>query len=127
MVEPDRSRRGPFRAAPQAGDVEVADADGATVLRVTGSLDLALAPRLERIVERAAREGSPRIVIDLSGCEFLASAGLSALARAGRLRTDGVEVRLVADSRLVLRPLQITKLDGDFDIRRTLVDALADP
>jgi anti-anti-sigma factor len=128
MVDGDPTRqRAPFRAAPGSGDVEVAEARGATVVRVTGSLDLALAPRLERIVERTARDGSSRIVIDLSGCEFLASAGLSALTRAGRLRADGVDVRLVADSRLVLRPLQITKLDGEFDIRTTLVEALDDP
>jgi anti-anti-sigma factor len=128
MVDRDPARRhAPFRAAPRSRDVEVAEADGATVVRVTGSLDLALAPRLERIVERTARDGSSRIVIDLSRCEFLASAGLTALMRAARLRADGIDLRLVADSRLVLRPLQITKLDGDFDIRPTLREALADP
>ena len=129
MVDREPARqRGPFRVAPQAGAVEVAEAGhGAAVVRVTGSLDLALAPRLERVVERTARDGSSRIVIDLSRCEFLASAGLSALTRAGRLRADGVDLRLVADSRVVLRPLQITKLDGEFDIRPTLVEALADP
>ena len=54
-----------------------------------------LAPRLERIVERTGRDRPSRIVIDLSGCEFLASAGLSALTRAGRLRTGGVEARVM--------------------------------
>jgi anti-anti-sigma factor len=128
MAHRDPSRqRAPFRAAAPSGDVEVAEAGGVTVVRVAGSLDVALAPRLERIVERTARDGSSRIVIDLSGCDFLASAGLSALARAGRLRADGVDLRLVADSRPVLLPLRITNLDGDFDIRPTLVEALADP
>src|SRR4051812_25723746 len=128
MVGPDPApERGPFRAGTRAGDVDVHEADGATVVRVRGSLDLGLAPVLERIVTRTVRDGSSRIVIDLSRCDFLASAGISALARAGRLRADGEEVRLVADSRLVLRPLQITKLDDELDIRPTLVQALADP
>jgi anti-anti-sigma factor len=129
MVEPDRPRDHHLvRTTPAAGDVTVVEADGATVLQVTGGLDVALAPRLERVIDRTVREGAQRIVIDLTRCDFLASAGIAALARAQRLGRGGaVAVRIVAASRLVLRPLQLTKLDGDLDIRPTLTAALADP
>jgi anti-anti-sigma factor len=127
MVGPERRPgESPFRTAPAAGDVAVVETDGATVLRVTGGLDVTLAPRLQRAVERAARDGARRIVIDLTGCDFLASAGISTLARAQR-PGGGATLRIVAASRLVLRPLELTKLDGDLDIRPTLASALADP
>ena len=129
MVESDRRRDpSPFRTVVAAGDVTVVEAAGATVLQVTGGLDVALAPRLERAIDRTVREGARRIVIDLTRCDFLASAGISTLARAQRLGRGGeVALRIVAASRLVLRPLQLTKLDGDLDIRPTLTSALADP
>jgi anti-anti-sigma factor len=123
-----RREENPFRTRAAAGDVTAEQADGATVLRVAGGLDVALAPRLERTIDRAVRDGARRVVIDLTRCDFLASAGIATLARAQRRARGGdVALRIVAASRLVLRPLELTKLDGDLDIRPTLPAALADP
>jgi anti-sigma B factor antagonist len=111
------------RVTGSAGTV-VLDRDGAAaVLRVTGALDLALAPQLQQMVDRAARDEPVLIVIDLSDLDFLASAGMAVLVRAHR-RQPAV-VRLVASSRIILRPLELTRLTDELIIHPTLDDALA--
>jgi anti-sigma B factor antagonist len=51
------------------------------------------------------------IVVDLSGVTFLDSAGLCVLAAAHRrLKGRNVRLRVLATSRAVIRPLQITGL-----------------
>ena len=59
---------------------------GAVVLRVSGELDLASAPRLE---EALATVSADPTVIDLSACTFLDSSGVRVLASAGRKRLRG--------------------------------------
>ena len=112
------------RAETPAGAVVLADDGDATVLQVSGALDLALAPKLQRLVDRAARSGSPLLVIDLSAVDFLASAGMAVLVRAHRHAAPSV-VRVVASGRLTLRPLQMTRLTDELAVFPTLADALA--
>jgi anti-anti-sigma factor len=51
-------------------------------------------------------------VLDLSGVTFLGSAGLAVLAEARNLAVaSAVQVRVVAVSRTVLRPMEVTGLD----------------
>ena len=105
-----------------AGSVELITTDGPTVLRVTGALDLALAPKLQQLVERAVRHGDRVLVVDLTGVDFLASAGMSVLVRTHREQPG---MRVVAEGRVVLRPLQITRLTDELDIYPTLAAAVA--
>lgn len=97
----------------------------AAILRVTGALDLALAPKLQQVVERAARLQPALMVIDLTGVDFLASAGMSVLLRAHRTRPENTQVRLVAESRIILRPLQVTRLTDELEVHPTMSAALA--
>ncbi|WP_312030077.1 STAS domain-containing protein [Actinomycetospora sp. TBRC 11914] len=94
------------------------------VVTVRGALDLALAPTLRRMVDRAVRLRPARLVIDLTTVTFLASAGMSELVLANR-QLDGV-VRVVVASRLVMRPLELTRLTDELEIRASLADALVD-
>ena len=56
-------------------------------------------------------------VIDLGGVTFLASSGLAVLIRAAhRAEEDGVRLRLVASTRPVRRPLEVTGADQLFEI-----------
>jgi anti-anti-sigma factor len=58
-------------------------------------------------------------VCDLTGVEFFGASGLAVLAETASLTADaGVALRLVADHRAVLRPLQLTAMD-----RRLCIDA----
>ena len=110
------------RVTSSAGSVELVTGDGPAVLRVTGALDLALAPKLQQLVDRAVRQGDGVLVVDLTGVDFLASAGMSVLVRAHR---EQAAVRVVAEGRVVLRPLEITRLTDELDIYPTLAEAVA--
>ncbi len=83
------------------------------MLSVSGALDLTLAPQLRSLVERAFRLRPRVLIIDLTAVEFLASVGMAELIWAERLCTGTTQVRIVADSRNVVRPLQLTGLTGE--------------
>ncbi|PVY97076.1 STAS domain-containing protein [Actinomycetospora cinnamomea] len=125
MSEPERVGRGPFDEEP-TGTVALEQVPEGVVLAVTGALDLSLASTLRRTVERAARLRPARLVIDLTGVTFLASVGMAELVRANRELGD-VAVRVVASGRIVLRPLELTRLTDELTIHATLADALAAP
>ena len=55
------------------------DADGVHVIALRGELDLATAPRLAVRIDTARRNGSRRLLIDLTTAEFCDSSGLRAL------------------------------------------------
>jgi len=100
--------------------------DGVTVVHLAGELDMQTVPAATLELDRAVGGGAGGVVVDLVGLTFLASAGLAMLAAvAERARQGGVALRLVAASRVVLRPLEITGLDAGFDIRDTVQTALA--
>jgi anti-sigma B factor antagonist len=124
MTEPDRVGPGPFDDEPE-GSVALEQVPEGVVLTVTGALDLSLAAALRRTVERAARLRPALLVIDLTGATFLASVGMAELVRADRELRGEVTVRVVASGRVVLRPLQLTRLTDELAIHATLVDALA--
>lgn len=124
MTESERVGRGPFDEEP-AGSVALEQAPEGVVLTVTGALDLSLASRLRRTVERAARLRPAVLVIDLTGVTFLASVGMAELVRANRQLGGEIAVRVVASGRVVLRPLELTRLTDELAIHSTLADALA--
>lgn len=116
------------RADSSAGSVRLERSDGAAVVRVAGALDLAMAPKLQQVIDRAARLGSAVLVIDLTETSFLASVGMGVLLQTHRqLRAAPrpVGLRVVAAGRTVLRPLQMTRLDDELDIYPTLREALS--
>ena len=90
-------------------DVTVTDSSAA--VRAVGEIDSTTAPllnqRLDALLDTDVRE----LTVDLGRVTFLDSAGLCVLAtahrRAGR---QDVRLRVLATSRAVVRPLQITGL-----------------
>ncbi|SFE55502.1 STAS domain-containing protein [Blastococcus tunisiensis] len=93
--------------------VSVAVSGSGPVVRVTasGEVDSTSAPVLRRALE-AQLDGEVReLTVDLGQVTFLDSAGLCVLAAAHRraVRQD-VAMRVLASSRAVIRPLQITGL-----------------
>src|SRR3954468_4238689 len=69
MTEPERVG-GPFDDEPE-GSVALDQVPEGAVLTVAGALDLSLAAKLRRTVERAARLRPALLVIDLTGVTFL--------------------------------------------------------
>lgn len=108
------------------GAVVTERAEDAVVLRVTGELDLATAPKLQQKVDTALREAPPAVlVIDLSAVTFLASAGMAVLVAAHRRGGEHTKVRVVAAGRVTLRPLELTKLTTELAVFPTTEQALA--
>ena len=102
-------------AEPTPEDLVVLDvrrADTSATIVATGEIDSSSAPEFRQTLEALLHEpGMTEVVVDLGGITFLDSAGLCVLAATHRraLRQD-VRMRVLASSRAVIRPLQITGL-----------------
>ena len=84
-----------------------------TSVRVTatGEIDSSSSPVFERHLDVAFQSPADEVVVDLCGVTFLDSAGLCVLASAHRrAREQQIAMRLLASTRAVMRPLQITGL-----------------
>ncbi len=81
-----------------------------------GEVDSTSAPVLREHLETILDGDVQRLTIDLGQVTFLDSAGLCVLAAAHRRAVrQGVTMRVLASSRAVIRPLQIT---GLYDLLR---------
>jgi anti-sigma B factor antagonist len=79
-------------------------------LTVSGEIDSSSAPLLREHLDALLEDTLAELTIDLSGVTFLDSAGLCVLAAAHRRGGTDVRLRVLASSRAVIRPLQITGL-----------------
>ena len=102
---------------------------GTVLLAVNGEVDTLTAPRLQAAVDKAlgtAVEERTALVVDLTGVTFLASSGLAVLIGGARRATAaGRRLGLVATTRAVTRPLEVTGADALFDVHTDLATALA--
>ncbi|WP_232110634.1 anti-sigma factor antagonist [Nocardia wallacei] len=104
----------------------VADArDKATVLRVSGEIDVLTAPVLREAIETAWREGAqpPATIVDLTAVTFLASAGLAVLAGCSRSAPEGARLWVVADKPATSRPITVTGLSELLNLCSTVDEA----
>jgi anti-sigma B factor antagonist len=104
--------------------LDLQERDGCAVLSVSGEVDLATAPQLrERLVGLVA-DGHRRIVVDMSGTEFLDSTGLGALvAGLKRLRAHDGEMRIVCTTPRVQKVFEITHVDRVLPLFESVDDA----
>jgi anti-sigma B factor antagonist len=92
----------------------------ATVIAVSGELDLASSPALQEELDRVAASDATLLIIDLRDLDFMDSTGLSVLVRAHqRIEEQGRQLAMVKGPQQVQRLLSLT---GVAD-RLTLVDA----
>jgi anti-sigma B factor antagonist len=86
------------------------------VLSLYGELDIASARVLERRLGMARSSRSGRVVLDLSGLQFIDSAGLHALVRVQEnLREAGQELALLRGPRAVQQVFELTDAVRLFD------------
>ena len=92
---------------------------------VMGELDQATADTLREPLASAIAGGAEAILIDLSGCGFIDSTGLSVLLNGlRRVTRQRGRMALVCTNPTVLRLFEITRLDTTFDIHATREKAL---
>jgi anti-sigma B factor antagonist len=92
-------------------NVQIAEEDGAQVIRLNGELDLANAATVEAELERALGAGG-RIVVDLTELSFIDSTGIALLINATGQDSAGGRLRFVPSNGLaVQRVLKATGLD----------------
>jgi anti-anti-sigma factor len=94
--------------------------DGTQIVSVTGEVDLSSAPRLAELMWRARRQagGDPHhVVVDLSGVEFIDTAGLEVLLEEwnSSRQLDG-RMCLVVPEGPITRLLEVTSLSEPFDL-----------
>jgi anti-sigma B factor antagonist len=103
-----------------------ANQPGASVVCVTGALDLATAPELERALDAAEQEGAAGMVLDLSGITFIDSSALRVLLRsAERLKEHGQLLHVVCGPGPVMRLFELTLLTTTFSVHPTRDEAVA--
>jgi anti-sigma B factor antagonist len=99
--------------------LEVRNEDEATVIAISGELDLASSPTLQEELDRAQASTAGLLIIDLRQLDFMDSTGLSVLVRAHqRADEHGQRLAMVKGPQQVQRLLSLT---GVAD-RLTLVD-----
>lgn len=101
------------------------DAGDAVILEVSGAVDIITAPSLATHID-VALSGTPAVlVIDLTGVDFLSSAGITVLVEVQRLTQDSpTSLRVAADGSATSRTLRIVGLDEFIELYPTVDDAL---
>lgn len=97
------------------------------VFRLTGRMTLGMRLReIESKISDVAGQGIHKLILDLSGVEFLDSAGLGLLMILyGNMKVRGGQLRLVAPGAKVRDVLRMTNTDSILPIDTNLEAALA--
>jgi anti-sigma B factor antagonist len=109
-----------------AGELELRSEQhpsGATIVRVSGEVDLATVSELQQALAAGGR--TQPLVVDLTECTFLDSSGVRVLlAAASEAETAAEPFALVAGERGVRRALDIAALPDRVPVHATLAEAL---
>ena len=104
-------------------DTEVQD--GVAIVRPQGRLTMVTAPDLRKVVADTVGSGRARVVVDLSGTEFMDSSGLGALiAGLKTARQAGGDLRIAGLGPQVSTVLQLTNLDRVLRPHGSVAEAL---
>ena len=94
---------------------------GTPVVSVVGEIDIATAPAFEQTLLGVAEDRTGEVIVDLTGCSFLDSRGLTALvATRARLQRSHRALALVLSNPNVLKIFQLTGFDRHFQIYPSL-------
>jgi anti-sigma B factor antagonist len=105
--------------------VEVMRGQDRIVLRLTGELDLATVPLLQRALEAVELEPAAMVVLDLRELQFMDSTGLRTILDAhSRSRQPGYDFAVTRGSDQVERLLSITRVSEHLRIMNAPDEAL---
>jgi anti-sigma B factor antagonist len=105
-------------------EVAVTWHDNVVVLGVSGTLDMVTAPQLTESIQSSLKNEPSSVIVDLTGVEFLASAGMTVLIAAHEQIGASAQFVVVADGPTTGRPLHLVGVDKRLAIHTTLDAAL---
>ena len=115
--QPDVSTEGTEAPFDDVITLSTSHEDGVVTVTVVGEVDTFTAPVLRSTLDSQLELQPRELVIDLSGVQFLGSAGLAVLVETQKSsRSREVALRLIASTRAVTRPLEVTGLIDLFTI-----------
>lgn len=115
--QPDVSTEGTEAPFDDVITLSTSEEDGVVTVTVVGEVDTFTAPVLRSTLDSQLELQPRELVIDLSGVQFLGSAGLAVLVETQKSsRSREVALRLIASTRAVTRPLEVTGLIDLFTI-----------
>jgi anti-sigma B factor antagonist len=102
----------------------VREAGGAVIASLRGEVDLENSPRARELLLGCVARAR-RVLVDLSGVEYIDSSGVASLIEAfQRAKKTGVEFALVSVNAPARRVLELARLDKVFTIHDSLPDDL---
>jgi anti-sigma B factor antagonist len=105
-------------------NVETREVGGATVVRLSGDVDLQHSPRLRKTLMELMMEHQP-VVVDMSGVSYIDSSGIASLVEAYQTaRRNAGRFTLASISQPAMRVLQLARLDKVFAIAPTVEAAV---
>jgi anti-sigma B factor antagonist len=100
-------------------------ADGTPVVSACGELDMLIAPKLARLLRRAAGSRHPNLILDLGAATFIDSTILGVIVGMSRtLENHGSALVVVTDNPHIRRVLDLTGLVRVFPVVATREEAL---
>ncbi len=106
-------------------DIHVSELHRATLIEVNGRIDSTNAQQLGNTLNEQIDAGRYQLVIDLSGVEYMSSAGLRELVAAlKRVKRNNGDLRIAVPSDRVREVLDLAGLDVIFQIFPTQVEAV---
>jgi len=110
--------------APNAGCVILEEWVGRTVVvSASGVVDMLTSPQLEASIEKSLKKNPAAIIVDLTGVDFLASAGMGVLVAARDQAASDVGFGVVASGPATSRPLKLVGLADIIGLYSTLDEA----
>jgi anti-sigma B factor antagonist len=107
--------------------ISIRRVDNATVVDVSGDIDLASSPEVRKALLHEVRDNRrPRVVLNLSAVRYIDSSGVASLVEGLKASRDsGSRFILVGLSGTAREVLQLSRLVKVFEIYDTEVEALA--
>ena len=101
------------------------ETDTAQIVTVNSNrIDAAMAIQFKEAMRTQTDGGSDRVILDLSGVEFIDSSGLGAIVAAMKQRGDGRRLDLAGLTPTVDKVFRLTRMDTVFRLFASLDDAV---
>lgn len=107
-------------------DIETKQLKRASLVKVSGRVDSSNAPDLEKALQELMEQGQFRIVVDMSGLNFISSAGLRVLISTAKTcrRWNRGDVYLAALPQPIMETFELAGLTRVFKVFPDVVEAV---